>query len=114
MKRFVVALFLLVSLSVKAQDIEPFLRGIADKIIEDSKVAFIDEKSGEIVEVQEDSTPRPGLAVGSSCAQWGYTSSMLCDGLNTLSKALNDEKKVSAEQAVPEGYRLDYTLQDVH
>ena len=41
MRAFIIILFLLVSLPVGAQDIEPFLRSIADNIIEESRIAFI-------------------------------------------------------------------------
>ena len=46
MRALIIALSLLVSLPVGAQDVEPFLRGIADKIIEDSGIAFINDETG--------------------------------------------------------------------
>ncbi len=92
MRVFIIALFLLASLPVGAQDIEPFLRGIADKIMEESRIAFIDNETGEVIERTKDLAPQEGLSVGSPCAKWGYTSSMLCDGFYILGKELNDEK----------------------
>lgn len=92
MRVFIIALLLSVSLPISAQDIEPFLRGIADKIIEESKIAFINKKTGEVIEMTKDFAPQAGLSVGSPCAKWGYTSSMLSDGFYILSKELNDEK----------------------
>ncbi len=92
MRVLIIALFLLVSLPVGAQDIEPFLRGIADKIIEESRIAFINDETGEVIESTEGLAPQEGLSVGSPCAKWIYTSSMLCDGFYILGKELNDEK----------------------
>ena len=92
MRVFIIALFLLVSLPVGAQDIEPFLRGIADKIIEDSRIAFINDETGEVIENTKGLAPQEGLSVGSPCAEWVYTSSMLCDGFYILGRELDDEK----------------------
>jgi len=92
MRVFIIALFLSVSLPVAAQDIEPFLRGIADKIIEDSRIAFINNETGEVIESTTDLAPQEGFSVGSPCAKWVYTSSMLCDGFYILGKALDDGK----------------------
>lgn len=92
MRALIIALSLLVSLPVGAQDVEPFLRGIADKIIEDSKIAFINDETGEVIESKNGLIPQAGLSVGSPCAQWTYTSSVLCDAFYSLGNALNDEK----------------------
>ena len=60
MRALIIALSLLVSLPVGAQDVEPFLRGIADKIIEDSGIAFINDETGEVIESKNGLTSKDG------------------------------------------------------
>ena len=91
MKKFVVTLALGLSVVVSAQDIESFLRGFADNIIEESKITFVNKETGKAIESTKNMAPQQGLSVGSPCADWSYTSAMLCDGLYALGKKLNEE-----------------------
>ncbi|MFC1764314.1 glycoside hydrolase family 88 protein [Planctomycetota bacterium] len=91
MKVFAHSLVLGLSVVASAQDIEPFLRGFADNIIEESNIAFVNSETGQAIEASKDRAPQAGLATGSPCASWSYTSAMLCDGLYALGKALNEE-----------------------
>lgn len=89
MKKMVAVFAAGLAVSSGAQDIEPFLRGFADSIVKEARIAWVDS-SGEVIAGTDGLAPQPGIATGSPCADWSYTSAMLCDGLFALSEALDD------------------------